>query len=77
MYEETKQMLKDWDFYEWKSVKKSRTNKTCCLCGTNIPVGTASQSMHFYQDNFNAWNVCNKCASEQRDLINELTTYKN
>jgi len=76
MDEETKQMLKDWDFYEWKSVKKSRTEKSCCICGKYIPIGTSSQSMHFYNDNFDAWNVCDHCNNAEQPLIAELTAYK-
>lgn len=74
IYKEEFEYYNGMTFYEWKSVKKSRTGKVCCICGEYIPVGTSSQSMHFYEDNWEAHNVCNKCMEEQKDLIAKITS---
>ena len=57
------------DFYEYRTVNKGRSNKTCEHCGLDIPIGTPHLMMHFYPE-FASYPVHRACEDEFMESLN-------
>lgn len=62
------------DFYETRSISKTRKDKTCHICGTKIPKGSSNVDYKFYCDDgsYPTVPVCMRC---EQDYEIELRTF--
>lgn len=55
------EMMQGSYFYEDTRVSKSRKIKCCSLCGTEIPIGSASNGAKLFDGDFYQVDFCKPC----------------
>ena len=56
-----KEMMRGASYAESTSVGKTRKDKTCSICGSSIPKGSAHNGAKVYQDEYYQYDFCNDC----------------
>lgn len=59
-------MMQGSYFYENTGVRKSREIKYCKLCGTKIPIGSASNGAKLFNDDFYQVDFCKPCEEKYK-----------
>ena len=62
------------DYYEKHSVGSTRREKTCGICGEDIPKGSSHNFYKFYGmvSDFPTLNVCQKCEVEHKEELRRM-----
>ena len=59
-------------FYEMKTIKKTRKEKTCRVCGETIPSGSGHLIAVVFIHEFRNLNICNECEKKYKNEIENM-----
>lgn len=63
-------------FYESTSVGSTRKIKSCDVCGSSIPKGTAHKGAKIFNDGYMQVDFCPNCSKTHANEISEMSSGK-